>query len=162
MRLNQKVSDEQIKAAMAEGLNQAEIARRFGLSKSAVGERVARLRALVRVPSGEVSGSEEQAGDINIMEQLRAINRDALTLLRRAMTQGKTDPVIAAKRMSEIRQQLECQVKIFSTLYDLQEAAEFQRAVLAEIEAASPEVRERIIKRLKEWHARKNRPILPS
>jgi hypothetical protein len=85
MRLNQKVTDDQIRAALADGLNQSQIARRFGLSKAAVGERVARLRALVRVPAGEVSGSGDQAGHLDTMGQLAEINREAVKLLRKAL-----------------------------------------------------------------------------
>jgi uncharacterized protein YerC len=57
---------------------------------------------------------------------------------------------LALKAMQEIRGQLNLQVDIFKTLYDVQAVAEFQKEVLTAIGEVDPNVRARIIQRLKE------------
>ena len=57
---------------------------------------------------------------------------------------------LALKAMQEIRGQLNLQLDIFKTLYDLQAVSEFQKEVLTAIGEVSPDVREKIIQRLKE------------
>ena len=57
---------------------------------------------------------------------------------------------LALKAMQEIRGQLSLQLDIFKTLYDIQAVAEFQKEVLTAIGEVAPDVRDRIIQRLKE------------
>ena len=57
---------------------------------------------------------------------------------------------LALKAMAEIRGQLNLQLDIFKTLYDVQAVAEFQKEVLTAIGEVSADVRNRIIQRLKE------------
>ena len=56
---------------------------------------------------------------------------------------------LALKAMQEIRGQLSLQLDIFKTLYDVQAVAEFQREVLEAIAEVEPNVRDKIIGRLK-------------
>jgi uncharacterized protein YjaG (DUF416 family) len=56
---------------------------------------------------------------------------------------------LALKAMQEIRGQLILQLEIFKTLYDVQMVADFQREVLEAIGEVSPNVRDRIIEKLK-------------
>ena len=60
---------------------------------------------------------------------------------------------LALKAMAEIRGQLGLQLDIFKTLYDVEAIAEFQKEVLSAIEEVSPDVRNTIIRRLKERSA---------
>lgn len=60
---------------------------------------------------------------------------------------------LALKAMQEIRGQLNLQLDIFKTLYDVQAVAEFQKEVLTAIGEVSPDVRDKIIQRLKESRA---------
>ena len=60
---------------------------------------------------------------------------------------------LALKAMQEIRGQLALQLDIFKTLYDVQAMAEFQKEVLSAIAEVSPDVRDRIIQKLKESRA---------
>ena len=60
---------------------------------------------------------------------------------------------LALRAMGEIRAQLNLQLEIFKTLYDVEAIAEFQREVLSSIGEVSPDVRSRIIQRLKERKA---------
>jgi uncharacterized protein YerC len=57
---------------------------------------------------------------------------------------------LALKAMQEIRGQLNLQLDIFKTLYDVQAVAEFQKEVLTAIGEVDVNVRARIIQRLKE------------
>ena len=57
---------------------------------------------------------------------------------------------LALKAMQEIRGQLNLQLDIFKTLYDVQAVAEFQKEVLTAIGEVDQNVRARIIQRLKE------------
>jgi uncharacterized protein YerC len=60
---------------------------------------------------------------------------------------------LALKAMQEIRGQLALQLDIFKTLYDVEAVAEFQKEVLNAIGEVSKDVRDTIIRRLKERRA---------
>jgi hypothetical protein len=60
---------------------------------------------------------------------------------------------LALRAMAEIRGQLNLQLEIFKTFYDLEAVADFQREVLTAIGEADRDVRDRIIQRLKEAKA---------
>ena len=60
---------------------------------------------------------------------------------------------LSLKCMAEIRGQLNLQLDIFKTLYDVEAIAEFQKEELTAIEEVSPDVRNTIIRRLKERKA---------
>jgi hypothetical protein len=60
---------------------------------------------------------------------------------------------LALRCMAEIRGQLNLQLDIFKTLYDVEAIAEFQKEVLSAIQEVSPNVRNTIIQRLKERKA---------
>jgi hypothetical protein len=60
---------------------------------------------------------------------------------------------IALAAMREIRGQLNLQLDIFKTMYDMAAVAEFQKEVLTAIGEEAPDVRNRIIQRLKESRA---------
>jgi len=55
---------------------------------------------------------------------------------------------LALKAMQEIRGQMNLQLDIFKTLYDMAAAAEFQKEVLGAINDASPELRDQIVRNL--------------
>jgi hypothetical protein len=57
---------------------------------------------------------------------------------------------LALKAMTEIRGQLALQLEIFETLYNVQSVHEFQREILEAIREVAPDVREKIIRKLKE------------
>jgi len=57
---------------------------------------------------------------------------------------------LALKAMAEIRGQLNLQLEIFKTLYDMAAVAEFQKEVLDAIASISQETRDKIVHRLQE------------
>ena len=60
---------------------------------------------------------------------------------------------IALAAMKEIRGQLNLQLDIYKTMYDMQAVAEFQKEVLSIIGEVEPSVRDKIVNRLKERKA---------
>ncbi len=60
---------------------------------------------------------------------------------------------LALRCMAEIRGQLNLQLDIFKTLYDVEAIADFQREVLSAIAEVSTDVRNAIVQRLKERKA---------
>lgn len=65
-----------------------------------------------------------------------------------------TDPrQLALRAMGEIREQLRLQMEIARTLYDVQEMKNFQEEILNVFRDVSPELREQIIRKLKERRA---------
>ena len=89
--------------------------------------------------------------NLNAVEQLLNINRKANGLLEEALEAKNNDT--ALKAMREIRGQLELQLEIFKTLYDLEAVADFQKEVLTAIGGVDRNVRDHIIQRLKESKA---------
>jgi len=73
--------------------------------------------------------------------------------IRRIVKQVSQDRFLALKSMAEIRGQLNLELDIFKTLYDMEAVAEFQREVLNVIGEVAPDVRDRIVKNLKERRA---------
>ncbi len=70
--------------------------------------------------------------------------------IRQVILKVNQDKNTALKACAEIRGQLNLQLDIFKTLYDMEAVAEFQREVLTAIGEEAPNVRNRIIQRLKE------------
>ncbi len=60
---------------------------------------------------------------------------------------------LALRAMGEIREQLRLQLEIFKALYDMQTVKEFQEEVLDVIGSVDPELKDRIIWRLKQRRA---------
>jgi DNA-binding Lrp family transcriptional regulator len=127
----------------------AEIAKDAGVSRQAIQKRVRKLRG--RTTKAIAVGKVEKIVDqkIDAVGQLSLINERALQLLDEA----EDNPELRLKAMAEIRNQLRLQLEIYSTLYDLRAVAEFQDAVLTTISEVSPDVRERIIRKLNQRQA---------
>jgi hypothetical protein len=57
---------------------------------------------------------------------------------------------LALKAMQEIRGQIQLQFEIFEGLYNMESVAEFQEAILTTIAEVEPDVRKRIVEKLKD------------
>ena len=112
------------------------------------------------------AGHKIAANHIDAVAQLREINTKANIILNGLMleinpppeAEGKAQPKqpgakdlreIAIKAMAEIRAQLNLELNIMETLYNVQTIADFQHEVLEEIGRLEPESRNRIIEALK-------------
>ena len=106
---------------------------------------------------------DELTGDDQAIDRMVKTVEGALTYegdpknqaayIRKIVKQVSEDRFLALKAMAEIRGQLNLQLDIFKTLYDMEAVAEFQKEVLNVIGEVSPDVRDTIVQRLKESRA---------
>jgi len=169
-----KFSDTKLKQLVNNGLNCTQIAKRLGVTKGAVSQRLKGLNLAASKEVALVRAAEVVRKELNTVVQLQKINdhaNDLLDLLmgcvngdeaakKEAVAKlgpvgpGSKDPKeLALKCMQEIRSQLKLQLEIFQALYDVQAIAEFQRSVLEEIKSVDPEVKNRLLQRLKDARA---------
>lgn len=123
----------------------------FGVSESAISQARKELNASVVKSVALEDAHKIVHKNLNAVEQLLNINRKANTLLEQAIEAKDNDTTL--KAMREIRGQLELQLEIFKTLYDLEAVADFQAEVLTIIGEVDRDVRDRIVQRLKEGKA---------
>ncbi len=159
-----KISDDKLFQLIKDGNSPAEIARKMGVTKSAISKRLKSLNMAITKDVTFRKVDKIIRKEINAIDQLQKINAHANEVLERAMRviRGEEtsqdgmqrDPrEVALKAMQEIRGQLKLQLDIFQVLYDMRAVAEFQQEVLEAIGDASPEVREKIIRNLQERKA---------
>lgn len=170
----QTFTDKQLLELIEEkGLSQAEAARELKVSRAAVSQRLSRMSH--RPPAVTIRNHEEVIGQkINALAKLGTITERAQELLDLSMAWARgekhaleaheikgiaakecniklSDPaLIALKAMGELRNLAKLEMEIFRDVFDIEATAEFQEAVLTTIEEISPDVREKILDRLKE------------
>jgi predicted transcriptional regulator len=171
---NRKIADIQLEQLVREGNGVSQIARILGVSKGTVSKRLKQLNVSINKNITLHHAGEIVKREIDAATQLLKINDHANELLDLLMVcisgdeaakqealeklgpvgPGSKDPKeMALKCMQEIRSQLKLQLEIFQTLFDVKAVADFQREVLEAIADASLEVRDRIIRNLKEKSA---------
>lgn len=155
------------------GVTKGAVSMRLKAMKEAITKDVA-LRNAGEIVQREINAMDQlqkiNAHANEILDLLMAWQRgepEALQILesqvRYVKVNGKEEPVkefkfkdpreLALRAMQEIRGQLKLQLELFQALCDLQAVLAFQEEVLEAIGAASPEVRDRIIKNLQERRA---------
>lgn len=144
-----KINDTELLNLVDEGASQAAIAKKFGCSRQAVHNRIKKLRPALTVAIATKRVDRAAGQQLDAMGQLRMINDQA----HRMLDELEHDPGLKVRVLGEIRQQLQLMVNIFEKTYSIQCAQEFQRVVLEEIDAESPNVRDRIIARLRHRHS---------
>jgi len=163
-----KIDDDVLQRLIAEGVSQAECARRFAVSETAV---YLRLRKLKQLTSRVVA--LERAADVvdqrlHSSDRLRRVQGIIDQELEWAVRQAhQADAPRAAlidtilRLAAEVRQQLALQLTITNTLVDLKVVREFQEVVVSVIQEESPEAAQRIVRRLKERRALRPHAELP-
>ena len=149
--VNGKIDKIKLSQLLRSGKTQRECAKVFGVTEGAISQARKELNIAVIKSVALESAHHVVEKNLNAIDQLRNINRKANTLLEAAIQAKDHDTTL--KAMREIRGQLELQLEIFKTLYDVQAVADFQREVLTAIGEVDPRVRNLIIKRLKEGRA---------
>lgn len=170
------INDRMLWAMVDGGAKPKEVAEALGCSASTVRDHIKRRQ---RKTTELVVASEARPvveRELNAIDQLHRINEDANKLLMAAMggirqleaadlsDMGVEEALdlmrtvaagreVALKAMGEIRGQLKLQLDLFQALYDVRAAEEFQREVLAAIREVAPDVRDRIIDRLRQRRA---------
>ena len=145
---NGKIDKVKLSQLLRSGKSGKDCAKFFGVTEGAISQARKELNISVVKSVTLESAHQVVEKNLNAVEQLLNINRKANELLERAIEAKDHDTTV--KAMREIRGQLELQLEIFKTLYDLEAVAEFQREVLTAIDEVDRNVRDRIVQRLKE------------
>lgn len=146
-----RIDKKQLRRMLADGKSQVDIARHFGVTRSAVSKAAKELHiAVVRDVTME-NAHRVVSKNLNAVEQLARINEKANELLDAAIEAEDNGAVLSFMR--EIRGQLALQLDLLRCLYDLRTVEEFQGEVLNVIGEVSPETRRRIIERLRQKRA---------
>ena len=148
---NGKIDKVKLSQLLRSGKSGKDCAKFFGVTEGAVSQARKELNISVVKSVALESAHQVVEKNLNAVDQLLNINRKANTLLEVAIRAKDHDTTL--KAMREIRGQLELQLEIFKTLYDVQAVADFQREVLTAIGEVDPDVRNLIINRLKEGRA---------
>ena len=128
------------------GMSQANVARKFNVSRAAVSKRLKQFRgqtsyAVAGAKIGKVIDSK-----LNVVDQLQTINRATHDLL----SQAQGDANLSVKLIAEIRNQLRMMMDIYDTLYSMESVTEFQEVIVEVMNSCAPELREKFISKLKE------------
>lgn len=107
------------------GINQSEAAKKLGVSRQAVSQRLQELRG--RKTRVVAAKKIEQAVNTNFdaMAQLLDINNKTMSLLDEA----EQNPELSLKCITEIRNQIRLASDIYQTMYSIQVVDEFMQTV---------------------------------
>jgi hypothetical protein len=148
---NGKIDKLKLSQLLRSGKSGKDCAEFFSVTEGAISQARKELNIAVVKSVALETAHQVVEKNLNAVDQLLNINRKANTLLELAIKAEDHDTTL--KAMREIRGQLELQLEIFKTLYDIQAVADFQREVLTAIGEVDSGVRNRIINRLKEGRA---------
>ena len=148
---NGKIDKVKLSQMLRSGKSGKDCAKVFGVTEGAISQARKELNIAVVKSVALETAHQVVEKNLNAVDQLLNINRKANTLLELAIQAEDHDTTL--KAMREIRGQLELQLEIFKTLYDVQAVADFQREVLTAIGEVDSGVRNLIINRLKEGRA---------
>lgn len=148
---NGKIDKLKLSQLLRSGKSGKECAKVFGVTEGAISQARKELNIAVVKSVALETAHQVVEKNLNAVDQLLNINRKANTLLELAIQAEDHDTTL--KAMREIRGQLELQLEIFKTLYDIQAVADFQREVLTAIGEVDSGVRNLIINRLQEGRA---------
>lgn len=154
-----KIDPEKMKEMLQEGKSQTEVARFFGVVDSAITAAKQRLQRNMFRSSALDEAAGVIEGDFDLLSQLRKINRTISAQMARALEEVERakddDKRVAIRRVildlaGEIRKQLETALNIAKFWYDHEEYIKFREEVIAVLGEVEPELRRRIIERLKQ------------
>lgn len=144
----------QLSRMLREGKGVCQIAEHFGVSPGAVSRAKKELHLGVIRNVGLENAHRVVSENLDAVAELKRINREVHKILDGLTdSEAPADKVLLLKCSAEIRQQIELQANLFRMLCDVEAVAEFQREVLEAISEVSPEMRGRILMRLKEKRA---------
>ncbi len=151
------------------GHSQADAAKYFGVSESAISQRVRTLQiATTKVIALERAAEvvdQKLDATARLQRVQEVIDEELRCAVERAQQPGadraKLQDTIL-KLAAEVRQQLGLQLTISRTLIDLKVVREFQRSVVEVIAEESPDVARRIVERLKARRALRASGNLPA
>lgn len=156
----------QYKELLESGKSGNEIAAELGVTKGAVSQMKKRMMNKGILPVEQPTIKHQHVDDIKIRDQFKKINKLVLrhlSLIEDQISERKQKGKVADKETlnleaayrvliqltTESRKQIEMYFNFAAKFQEREEILRFQEAVMEEIGAASKEVRESIIKRLK-------------
>lgn len=177
-----KIDKIKLSQLLRSGKSPAECARHFNVTQAAICQARKKLNISIVKNVVLETAHKVVDKHLNTISQLQKINQNANAILDSLMAWGQGDtkalPILesqvrkilgpgkelkeykykdprelALKAMAEIRGQLSLQLNIYQTMYDMAAVAEFQKTVLEIIGEVAPDVRTRIINKLKESRA---------
>jgi len=186
-----RIDSAELHKMLKNGVTKKACAEHFGVTAPAISQAIKKLKNYVTNKTAMETAPIIYKENLNTLDQLNKINKDANEILDLVMGWARGDEKcirvlegqvkkmvyrdsntgedietdiikeikskdpreLALKAMGEIRSQLKLQLEIYQTLYDVQAAEEFQKEVIAAIGEAAPDVRDRILQKLKENRA---------
>ena len=156
-----KIDISEMERLLREGKSQREVAQVFGVTESAISHAKKSLGKNIVRTVGLERANEVVTAHLDVMGQLRRINlaiSEELTRAKEGVAKADGKDQLALQNIiirlsSEIRRQLDLQMKIFELWYQGRAVIEFQQVVLTAIEEVSPELKEKIIRKLQEERA---------
>ena len=156
-----KIDIRKMERLLREGKSQRDVAQVFGVSESAISHAKKSLRKNIVRTVGLERANEVVTAHLDVMGQLRRINLaidEELTRAKVVVAKADGKDQLALQNIiirlsSEVRRQLDLQMEIFELWYQGRAVIEFQQIVLTAIEEVSPELKERIIRKLQKERA---------
>jgi len=163
-----KIDDDELQRLINKGVSQAECARRFAVSETAVYLRLRKLKELTSRVVALERAADVVEQKLDSSDRLRRVQEIIDVELEWAVSQARQPEAPRAalidtilRLAGEVRQQLALQLTITNTLVDLKVVREFQEVVVGVIRDESPETAHRIIAKLKERRALRPHASLP-
>ncbi len=151
------------------GHSQADAARHFSVSESAISQRVRTLQIATSKVVALERAAEVVDQKLDATARLQHVQQVIDEELRCAVDRAKEPGADRAKLQdtilklaAEVRQQLGLQLNISRTLIDLKVVREFQRSVVEVISEVDPSVARQIVAKLKERRALRASGTLPA
>lgn len=136
------------------GKSVKQCAEYFGVTPPAISMAKKSLHVAVVKNVALESAHKVVDNSLDAVGQLKKINdRSNAIIDELSSSSERADKQLILKACAEIRGQLALELEILRSLHDMQAVAEFQREVLGAIGEVAPDVRNKIIQRLKERRA---------
>ncbi len=164
-----KLDPDALRRYLDAGHTQADAAKYFSVSESAISQRVRTLQIATSKVVALERAAEVVDQKLSATARLQHVQQVIDEELRCAVDRAKEPGADRAKLQdtilklaAEVRQQLGLQLNISRTLIDLRVVREFQRSVIEVMSEESPDVARRVVAKLKERRALRASGTLPA
>jgi len=145
-----KISDQAILALLDQGTSQAEIGRRFGITRQAVCQRVKKYGHAVARNAVVEHGADIVEKEIDFGNQLLKAAREADNLLDKLKVKtDKESRELTIRALGEIRQQVTAWHNIRKDLFTMQQMTEVLNEILEVIGKVDENVKSEILRQLR-------------
>ena len=145
-----EISDQAILAMLDQGTSQAEIGRRFGITRQAVCQRVKKYSHAIARNAVVEHGAEIVEKEIDFGNQLLKAAREADNLLNKLKVKtDKESRELTLRALGEIRQQVTAWHNIRKDLFTMQQMTEVLNEILEVIGKVDENVKSEILRQLR-------------